>query len=106
MSIKVQKIILFIPIVNFVSMFCFLGMCFKRGIAFKEYLIVLLKMFGAVILLTIPRIIVSFAWENYIANQILLWVTVYCYFFVLALIAIQAQEKFGNQRKTGDGGAS
>ena len=102
MSLKIQKFILFIPIINFVTVFCFLAMCFKKGIGFKEYLTILLKLFGTVIALTIPRMVVSFTCDNYMLNQILLWVTIYFYFFAISWILIRAQENlYAKGRKTG-----
>lgn len=99
MSIKVQKIIRFIPIVNFIALFCWIGCCFKYGTKMKEYFITMLKLFSAIILLNIPRLIVYYTVENYIVNQVFFWVTVYFSFLALAWISINAQEKLINNAK-------
>ncbi len=56
MKIKTQKILKFIPIANFIILFIWIGAYYKHVTKPSRFIKNLLKMFLAVILITIPRI--------------------------------------------------
>lgn len=93
MSIKTQKILRFIPIVNVITMFCWFGLCFKKSIRQSDYIKALFKMFGYLILITVVRIAISFIFKSEVLDQIVFYVSIYLYFFSISWVSVQAQEK-------------
>lgn len=93
MSIKVQKILRFIPIVGIVTMFCWIGCCFKRSMRMWDFLKVLFKMFAVLLVLTVMRLLSMQLFTNPTVQTIILLVTLYLYFFGMAWLAVDAQEK-------------
>ena len=93
MSIKVQKILRFIPVVNFVTVFLWIRFCMVSAIRPAEYIKYLLKMFLFCIIITIPRIVVSSVLRDPSVDSILTSVSLLLYLWVISFVAVEAQEK-------------
>ncbi len=91
MKIKTQKILRFIPIVNFVIMFIWIGMYFKYSTKQSQFIINLLKMFAGIITINIPRFIINKLDGEEILIQLAYYMTVYLTFFWIAYIAVKDQ---------------
>ena len=90
---RTQKIIWFIPVVNFITMFMWINTCMRMRTTMGDYLKTLLGMFFWMIVMTIPRIVLSVALDNNILDTVLAFITVPAYFYVLSFLAIRAQER-------------
>ena len=93
MSIKSQKILRFIPIVNILTMFAWIRVCSVKSIKPFDFLIELLKMFSLFFIITIIRIACSFIFKNEQLDHIVLYISIYFYFLSMAWISVRAQEK-------------
>ena len=100
MNLKIQKIIMFIPIVNIVTYFCWLSLASKSLIPLSKRIITILKMFLGIFIITLLRLPIMLTCENEIVNNIALAISLYLYFFVMAYVAVDAQKKiiFSNQQ--------
>ena len=101
MSIKTQKIIKYIPIINFIIMFCWINVYCKNVVKPTRFAKNLLKWFAWAIIIHTPRAILSFCNIPDWINTVLFWISVYFTFFSMAVVAIRDQEKFikENQNK-------
>lgn len=93
MSIKMQKIIRFIPIINMITMFCWIKACSIYSIKPSWFLKELLKMFLGFIIITVIRIFITYTWQNDFIDGIATIIAGYFYFLVMALVSVRAQEK-------------
>ncbi len=99
MSMETQKILRFIPIINMITMFCWIGLCFKKSIRQLDYFKSLLKMFAYLLLITVVRIAISFIFKNEFLDQIVFYISIYFYFFSISWVSVQAQEKILSAEK-------
>ena len=99
MFIKVQKILMFIPIINIIPAFCWIIVGFKHGMTVKESISTGLKMCLSVLAVNVIRMILSLTLKNDVLDQIAFWVAAYLSLLLVALFAIKAQEKFLNKQK-------
>lgn len=93
MSIKVQKIILFIPIINIVTAFSWCALLSKRTVSINERAKTVFKIALAMIAVTAVRLIFIYAVENVVVNQIVLACSIYFYFFSMSYFCVKSQEK-------------
>ena len=93
MSIQTQKILRFIPIVNFVTVFFMLGAYARIPLIGSGWCKTLFKLFGVTILTNLPRIICFYAIGNETLDRVLFYITGYLMLFGLAWIAVDTQEK-------------
>ena len=100
MSIKTQKILRFIPIVNMITVFVWIGRVFGSAVSFSYFLKHVFKLFFWMIVITVPRIICSFVFGNDILDMILMWVCGYFYFFAMSWVAVSAQEELQKTKDT------
>lgn len=96
MSIKIQRIIRFVPFVNIlVTLFSFIKVYRSST---KSRVIDIFKfgfiMFIAIILVNIPQIILQHFFSGEVFNLILSYISAYVTSFVLSSIAILQQEKY------------
>ena len=100
MSIKVQKIIKYIPYINLFLLFVWLFEYSRRS---NEGNMGFVKKFmlGAVmaIVINIPRILLSFIIDSVIINAILLHLSIYASSLVICSIAIKDQEGYKREHK-------
>lgn len=97
LAIKTQKIIRFIPIVNILTVFCWIKMYMNNGFKCTDFLKSLLKIFLIIILINVPRMASHFLFKNETLDQILYWVSVYFSFFGMSVVAVADQEKYLNK---------
>lgn len=95
MNIKTQKILMYIPIVNYFIMFYFVFAARKRlQISSSDFLKCTCKIFLFLILFTIPRIIVDSCFDNKIPGLILYYVSLYVYPLIIAYFFIECQQRY------------
>jgi len=102
MSLKVQRVIRFIPIVNMITVFCWFNLCFKKSITMSFYLKNLLKIFAMVIVITVIRMVVSLGFQNEVVDIVLTVISIYFYFFSMAWVSVSAQESMLAENKDKD----
>ena len=83
MSIKTQRKILYIPIVNFIIAFCLLGRCFRFKIKkiwlFKKYALML----AGILIITLLNVLLDRVIDNLVVDNIIFYVSVYFHLFVI-----------------------
>lgn len=93
MSIKTQKIIRFIPIVNFISVFFWLKMVLQKmpsNYIFKP----MLKIAIPSVIIFIVRVIICEAINTLWITTLLTWVSFYITDLIFAFVAVKEQEKY------------
>ena len=93
MKLKTQKIICFIPIINLIVLFIWVFSYHNKKISLTHFLKVLAMMFLSMLILSIPRIVISVVFESKLLNDILLLASIYIIPLVLGLISIWDQRK-------------
>lgn len=93
MSIKNQKILRFIPFVNFITMFFWIGMCFNKAVRWFDFFKELVKMFAACFIITFTRGIGAYFIQSEIGNRIAFFVCACLCFFAISCISVGAQER-------------
>lgn len=93
MTIDFQKKIMFIPIVNFITVFLWIGKCFSNVLKPSDFIKTLLKIFVCMIAITIFRILLSDFYTETVFNDIVFYISVYLYFFSMSFFAVKAQEQ-------------
>ena len=91
MSVKTQKIIRFIPILNLIPIFIFLGICFKMPDVQRYFLKFMMKIFAMCLIPIIICTFLLFVFKNYILQQILFFVLVYLCFLIVSFASVKAQ---------------
>jgi hypothetical protein len=99
MSIKTQKILKYIPVVNFIIIFYWINAYAKNVTSTFRFLKNLLKVFGIILLINIPRIVLDFLSAPTIVQNIIFILSVYLSLFSWTVIAIKDQEKFISESK-------
>ena len=97
LSIKAQKVIRFIPIVNLITVFCWSVLSFRVVMKPSDYAKTILKMFGCILVIAFFK----FAFLSIgipIIETISFYVTTYLFMFALSWFAVQAQEKMLQQK--------
>ena len=94
MSIQIQKWIRFIPVVNLLTMFCWINLCFKKSIKATDYVKELCKMFIFFFIISFIRIACSFTFKNELLDAIVTWISIYLYFLTMSWVAVMHKEKF------------
>ena len=98
MSIKTQRKIMFIPIVNLTTLIFWLKMYHDNNIKHSNFIKSLLVMFAVCILVSIPRMLIHFIIGNDVIDNILFYISIWFYTTGIAFVSVVDQEK-----KTGDG---
>ena len=95
MSISIQKKLLYVPILNFITiMFSWLRMYYKNNIPKSRFIKNVLKILLICLLITIPQIIVDKYIDVYMIKNILFFARVILYLFIPSYFALKDQEKF------------
>ena len=100
MSIETQKKIKYIPIINFIIMFIWMNKYFQYKTKITSYLRTLLKMFGGLLLMHIPRMILFYLGTPDIILSVLIWISVYFFFFWIAHAAIKEERLIAENELT------
>lgn len=98
MTIKKQKIIRFIPIIQFITVFCWLKYYVTKHVKWSNFAKTLFKMFVIVILIHLPRLILHFIFTNEVLDNILYYLSLYPAFFAIATMSVADQELCENQK--------
>ena len=93
MSIKIQKVLRFIPLINFISVFLWLRLCMVKPMKPTQYFKKLGLMFLLLFLITVVRIVLDKVFNNEIVTTISTWVGIYLYFLSMAWVSVKAQEE-------------
>ena len=93
MSIKIQKVLRFIPFINFISVFLWLRLCMVKAMKPKQYFKKLGLLFLLVILITVVRIVLDKVFSNEIVKTISTWGGIYLSFLSMAWVSVKAQEE-------------
>ena len=91
MLIRVQKIISFIPVLNFFVVLYWSLFCLKRAIAPIRFAKKLFMMFLWLLLITIPRIVLSRVFQSDILDKVTWIISIYLIPVGLSWIAIKDQ---------------
>ena len=93
MSIKTQKIIRFIPLINLVTMFLWTKSCLVNVVKIKDYIKDMFKIFVSIMLIVIARIFITHVINNQIVTNVLTYISVYLFTLSMSNVAVKAQEK-------------
>ena len=93
MSLKHQKIIRFIPIINMIVLFSWFRLLSRSSYRQRDYAKELFKMFFYFIIITVIRILLLYIVPYEFINNIIFLISAYLYFFSMASVALRAQEK-------------
>lgn len=97
MSIKTQKRLRIIPIINILTMFAWIKMCHVKQIKSSDFIKELIKMFGLFFLITMIRVSVSFIFKNSVLDNVITCISIYLYFLSMSCVSVKAQEKILNE---------
>lgn len=91
MSIKKQKRLLFLPVVNFIIPFIWLYKCFHNkitmGCFFKKAIIMVIGM----MVVSFARVLLSYIIDNAVVKTIVYLVDIYLCFLIMAKVSLDAQ---------------
>ncbi len=93
MSIKTQRVLRFIPLINLVTMFFWIKMYYNKSLKHSNFMKALFTMFLIITLITIPRVIVHFLLDSYALECILSYLSVYLYMLGISFVAVADQER-------------
>lgn len=99
LSIKTQKVLMFIPFVNMINVFMWIIAVITRSTNLKRFVITVLKCFGLMIVITIPRIIIYYFVDSAIVQKIESICSTYLYFFIFSYFAVKAQIQIEKERE-------
>lgn len=97
MSIKIQKVIKFIPIINFITVFLWLRSYAHNAFRIRDFMKKIFIIFALLIIISIPQILCSKFIHNAIVSGIFTFIGVYLYFLAIAWVAVSAQEEMLNK---------
>lgn len=93
MSIKTQRILRFIPLVNLATMFFWIKMYHDKPLKHSGFMKALFTMFLVCIVITIPRIAIHFLIDNNTINNLIFYLSSYLYMLGISFVAVADQEK-------------
>ncbi len=96
MSLKTQRRIRFIPILNLITLIFLFKTYGWRLLKNKNFIKVMLMMFGVILATNIPRLILHLIFENAMLTNILYPISLYAMLLGLSWIAVYEQEKMQN----------
>ena len=99
MSIKTQKRLLFIPIVNFIIPFCWLKRCFAHSITMSWFFKKAIMMVVGIMIVTLLRVGLSSLIDNATIDRILFFIDTYFCFLIFAKISLDAQIELENGKE-------
>ena len=98
MSIKTQKIIMFIPFVNIACFVCWLSSVFKYKVPYLDAFKTALKIFGFLFAISIIITCIYFINDSEVLYVVTSIFTFLLIPFVVAFISVKAQEKYENNK--------
>ncbi len=91
MSIKIQKNLLFIPVINFIIPFIWLSKCFRNKITMGWFFKKAIIMIIGIMIVSLARVLLTSIVDNTVINTIAFYVDVYLCFLIIAKISLNAQ---------------
>ncbi|MBQ8818132.1 MAG: hypothetical protein IJZ83_06115 [Clostridia bacterium] len=91
-SLKKQKVIKYIPIIQFITLFCWGGYYRKNNLKYRDYFKTFMKMVVFLLVINIPRMILHFVFNSDSLDIIIFYISIYPCFLGLATIAVADQE--------------
>ena len=106
MSIKTQKIIRFIPFLNFTLIIIqWFKMYHKNNLPTKRFIVKLLIIFATCIVVTIPEIVLDSLFNIASLEQAVNLVVSYVYTYIFSSVAIYDQEQFIRESENTEDGS-
>jgi len=99
MTIKQQKVLLFMPIINMIIVFKWIGAVLKNPSDFSTLIKTIFKMFGCIFVVAMLGTLILNNADNYVVIEIATYVMAYLCFLSMAYIALRAQIKLENNRE-------
>lgn len=93
MTIEKQKKLRFVPIVNFLTMFFWLGMCFEKAVRWIDFMKELVKIFAFGFLFALMRGVSAYFIQSEIGNRIAFFACVYMCLLAISWVSVGAQER-------------
>ena len=93
MSIKTQKIIRFIPIINFITVFLWIGCVMHNSVRIRDFFKDFLTVFVGMLAVTLIRFAFIQIFENEILNTVTTFLHIYLCFFIFSCVTVRAQER-------------
>lgn len=93
MNIKIQKIIKFIPVFNYLILFVWLLSYMRGNYNFSRFIKKSVTALFLVIVLTIPRIVLSTTFQEPLLDSIAFYISAYLIPYVLSSFFIKDQEE-------------
>ena len=91
--LKTQKILKYIPFVQFINVFCWIGCYRKHNIKLIEFFKYGLMMIAFMLLINLPRMILHLVFHNDFLDNTVFYISIYPTFLGISSIAVIAQEK-------------
>ena len=92
MTLKKQKFLRFVPIVQLLTVFFWLKNYLTKKLPWSTFGKSLLKIFAVLLLIHIPRMILHFIFKNGVLDNILYYISLYPTFFGISTIVVADQE--------------
>ena len=102
MTLKKQKIIKYIPIIQFITTFCWIRYYQKNNLPYSAFFKSSLKTIVFLLAINIPRMILHIIFQNELLDSILYYMSIYPCFFGVATIAVSDQEQHEKSLKSKD----
>ena len=101
MSIKFQKIIRFVPFINYFATFFSLIIAYRSSNKSRiaDIFRIVIAMVMSMLLVNVPQMILSHFFKDAVFNSVLSFISAYITLFVISSIAIFQQEKYAENDK-------
>lgn len=93
MTLKKQKIIQYIPIIQFTTVFCWIGYYRRNNLRYGDFFKTLIKMIIFLFVLNVPRILLHFIFKNNLLDNVTFYISIYPSFWGIATMAVNDQEQ-------------
>ena len=93
MTLKKQKIIRYIPIIQFITIFCWIGYYRKNNLKHSNFFKTGLKMIAFLSIVNIPRMLLHFIFKNDLLDNVFFYLSIYPCFWGVATMAVFDQEQ-------------
>lgn len=97
MSIKTQKKLLFLPVINFIIPFIWLSKCFHNKITMGWFLKKAVIMVIGITIVSFARVLLNYIIDNAVINTIAFYVDAYLCFLIIAKVSFDAQIELENK---------
>ena len=89
--LRIEKILRWIPYVNFTTVFFWIYAIIKNNIPIKNYLKDFIVLILIVVAFSIPRIVVDLVFQNQMLYQIVTFVTTLLELYIISFVAVNKQ---------------